>query len=52
MIQRFNEFQRMFKGDPKEEVMKLVQSGKISQEQLNQLQMQAREIQQMLNQMK
>ena len=31
MIQRFRQFQNSFQGDPKAEVEKLVQSGKISQ---------------------
>ena len=38
MIQQFRQFQNSFQGDPKAEVEKLVQSGKISQQQLNQLQ--------------
>lgn len=38
MIQQFNNFKATFKGDPKAEVERLVQSGQISQEQLNQLQ--------------
>lgn len=38
MIQQFNQFKSTFKGDPKAEVERLVQSGQISQDQLNQLQ--------------
>lgn len=38
MMQQFNRFRANFQGDPKEEVQKLLQSGKMSQEQLNQLQ--------------
>ena len=38
MMQQFRQFQQSFQGDPKAEVEKLVQSGKISQQQLNQLQ--------------
>lgn len=38
MVQKFRQFQQTFQGDPKAEVEKLVQSGKISQQQLNQLQ--------------
>lgn len=38
MMQQFRQFRRNFHGDPKAEVEKLVQSGKLSQQQLNQLQ--------------
>lgn len=38
MVQQFRQFQQTFQGDPKAEVEKLVQSGKITQLQLNQLQ--------------
>lgn len=38
MMQQFNQFKSTFKGDPKAEVERLVQSGQISQDQLNQLQ--------------
>ncbi len=38
MMQQFNQFKQSFKGDPKTEVERLVQSGQISQDQLNQLQ--------------
>lgn len=38
MMQQFRQFQQSFQGDPKAEVEKLVQSGKLSQQQLNQLQ--------------
>ena len=48
MIQQFRQFQQSFKGDPKAEVEKLVQSGKISQQQLNQLQQMAGQFQQLM----
>lgn len=48
IIQQFRQFQQSFKGDPKAEVEKLVQSGKISQQQLNQLQQVAGQFQQLL----
>lgn len=48
MIQQFRQFQQSFKGDPRAEVEKLVQSGKISQQQLNQLQQMAGQFQQLL----
>lgn len=38
MMQQFQQFKQTFQGDPKAEVEKLLQSGKISQEQLNMVQ--------------
>ena len=38
MIQQFIQFKQNFRGDPKEEVQKMLQSGRISQQQLNQAQ--------------
>lgn len=38
MVQQFNQFRQNFQGDPQKEVEKLLQSGKMSQQQLNQLQ--------------
>jgi len=37
MMQQFNDFRRNFTGDPKQAVMNLMSSGKMSQEQFNQL---------------
>ena len=48
MVQQFRQFQQTFQGDPKAEVEKLVQSGKISQQQLNQLQQVAGQFLQLL----
>lgn len=48
MIQQFNQFKNSFSGDPKAEVEKLVASGRISQQQLNQLQNMATQFQKML----
>ena len=48
MMQQFQQFQRSFHGDPKAEVEKLVQSGKISQQQLNQLQQAATAFQRLM----
>ena len=48
MLQQFKQFKESFRGDPKQEVMKLLQSGKISQAQLDQIQMMANHFQQML----
>ena len=52
MMQQFMRFKQNFKGDPKEEVQKMLQSGKISQQQLNQVQQMAGQFQHMLKEMK
>ena len=52
MMQQFMQFKQNFKGDPKEEVQKMLQSGKISQQQLNQVQQMAEQFQHMLKEMK
>lgn len=52
MIQQFMQFKQNFKGDPKAEVEKMLQSGKISQQQLNQVQQMAGQFQHMLKGMK
>jgi hypothetical protein len=52
MIQKFMEFKNNFKGNPQEEVQKMLQSGQITQRQLDQAQQMARQFQQMLNNMK
>ena len=48
MIQQFMQFKQNFKGDPKAEVEKMLQSGKISQQQLNQVQQMAGQFQNLL----
>jgi hypothetical protein len=48
MMQQFRQFQQSFQGDPKAEVEKLVRSGKISQQQLNQLQQAATAFQRLM----
>lgn len=45
MMQQFQQFRANFRGDPKQEVQKLLQSGKMSQQQLNQLQAMAQQFQ-------
>lgn len=52
MIQQFMQFRQNFKGDPKAEVEKMLQSGKISQQQLNQVQQMAGQFQSLLKGMK
>lgn len=49
MIQQFVQFKNNFKGNPQEEVMKLLQSGRLNQQQLNQLQCMAQQLQKMMN---
>lgn len=41
MVQQLNQFKQSFQGDPKAEVEKLLQSGRMSQQQLDQLQQMA-----------
>lgn len=48
MVQQFRQFRQTFQGDPKAEVEKLVQSGKITQQQLNQMQQMAVQFRQLL----
>lgn len=48
MVQQFQQFKQSFQGDPKAEVEKLVQSGRISQQQLNQMQQLAVQFRQLL----
>ena len=48
MVRQFQQFKQSFQGDPRAEVEKLVQSGKISQQQLNQLQQMAGQFQQLI----
>ena len=36
MLQKFNQFRQMFKGDPQQQVQQMLNSGKISQAQYNQ----------------
>lgn len=52
MMQQFMQFKQNYKGNPKEEVQKMLQSGKISQQQLNQVQQMAGQFQNLLKGMK
>ncbi len=52
MMQQFMQFKQNFKGDPKAEVQKMLQSGRISQTQLNQAQQMAQQFARMLGGMK
>lgn len=48
-MKMFNQFKSTFNGNPQEEVQKLLNSGRISQEQFNQYAQQATQIQNMMN---
>lgn len=50
MVQQFIQFANGFKGNPQEEVQKLLSSGQMTQEQYNALQQQATQFQQLLGQ--
>ena len=49
-MSKLNQFRQSFQGDPKEQVQQLLNSGKMSQNQYNQLSQMATQIQNMLNQ--
>lgn len=48
MVQQVKQFKANFQGDPKAEVEKLLQSGKLTQQQLNQLQQMAKQFQSLM----
>ena len=48
MIQRFQRFQQMFRGDPKQQVQQLLNSGKVSNAQYQQAVQMAQQFQRML----
>nr|DAD91037.1 MAG TPA: hypothetical protein [Siphoviridae sp. ctepM7] len=48
MMQQFQQFKAGFQGDPQQEVQKLLQSGKMSQQQLNQLKEMAKQFESFL----
>ena len=35
IMQKFQQFQRMFKGDPKQQIQQMLNSGRVSQQQYN-----------------
>lgn len=49
MIQMFKQYADSFRGDPKQEVERLMREGKMSQAQFNQLQQMATQFQQFMN---
>jgi hypothetical protein len=48
MLQKFNQFRQMFKGDPQQQVQQMLNSGKISQAQYNQAVQMANQMAQMM----
>ena len=48
MLSKLNQFRQSFQGDPKQQVQQLLNSGKMSQNQYNQLSQMATQIQNML----
>ena len=48
-MQRFQQFQQMFKGDPRQQVQQLLNSGKVSQSQYNQAVQMANQLQRMMS---
>ena len=48
IIQRFNEFRNSFQGDPQQTVLQLLQSGRMSQAQYNQLRQMAQQFSNLL----
>lgn len=49
LLQRFNQFRQMFKGDPQQQVQQLLNSGKVSQQQYNQAVQMAQQLQRMMS---
>ena len=47
-MQRFQQFQQMFKGDPKQQVQQLLNSGRVSQQQYNNAVQMAQQLSRML----
>jgi len=48
MMQKFNQFRQMFKGDPQQQVQQMLNSGKISQAQYNQAVQMANQVAQIM----
>lgn len=48
VLQRFNQFRNQFKGDPRQQIQQMLNSGQISQAQYNQAVQQAQMLQRML----
>lgn len=48
ILQQYNQFKSQFQGDPRQKVQELINSGKLSQQQFNQLQMMATQFQKLM----
>ena len=48
LMQRFQQFQQMFRGDPRQQVQQLLNSGRVNQQQYNQAVQMAQQMQRML----
>ena len=48
LMQRFQQFQQMFRGDPRQQVQQMLNSGRISQDQYNQAVQMAQQFQKMM----
>lgn len=48
MMQRLQQFQQMFRGDPKQKIQEMLNSGKVSQVQYNQAVQMAQQLQRMI----
>ena len=48
MMQKFQQFSRMFRGDPRQQVQQLLNSGRVSQAQYNQAVQMANQLQRMM----
>lgn len=48
LMQRFNQFRQMFKGDPRQQVQQMLNSGKVSQQQYDQAVQMANQFQRMM----
>ena len=48
IIQRFQQFQQMFRGDPRQKVQEMLNSGRVTQAQYNQAVQMAQQLQKMM----
>ena len=48
VLQRFQQFQKMFKGDPRQQVQELLNSGRVSQDQYNKAVQMANQLQRLI----
>ena len=48
LMQRFQQFQQMFRGDPRQQIQQMLNSGKVSQAQYNQAVQMAQQLQKMM----